>query len=208
MKKQAILGLLVSVMSLSAFAERVRMVDVPMDEDIATVDGKQQVVTIKGPSDLNTQAILLKSVVDENKEVIRPAAIQIIGSDKNGGQTYSLALNSDLSLGVLDDVLYGQESTLSVNKAGSLVITLQNTSIGRDRYASEIVVAYRNGNFVVAGFKHNSYDTLDTKNGESCDFNLLTGQGIKNGKSVKLAKKSILFENLKDSVKLYSCSGL
>jgi len=208
MKKQAILGLLVSIMSLTAFAERVRMVDVPMDEDIVAVDGKQQVVTIKGPSDLNTQAILLKSVVDENNEVIRPAAIQIIGSDKNSGQTYSLALNSDLSLGVLDDVLYGQESTLSVNKTGSLVITLQNTAIGRDRYASEIVVAYRNGSFVVAGFKHKSYDTLDPEIGESCDFNLLTGQGIKDGKRVKLAKKTILFENLKDSEKLYSCSGL
>ena len=203
MKKQAILGLLVSIMSLSAFAERVPMVDVPTDEDIVVVDGKQQIVTIKGPSDLKeTKAVLLKAVSDEDFP-----AIHIIGT--NGVQNFFLGGNMKLSLTEQNQFNQGQETTLSTNEKGSLIVTLRNELSGPSRFKSDIYVAYRDGNFVVAGLKVWTADFASGAIKESnCEFNYLAGNAVVNGKAVKIKAKKVLFENLTDKSNIFSCKGL
>lgn len=85
---------------------------------------------------------------------------------------------------------WGSTPSLKITAAGSLQVVSQNQAIGRYRWSKTLTIAYRNGNFVVAGYTYDSYDTLDLSAGLSCDVNLLTGSGIKNKKKFRTAKQS------------------
>jgi len=82
-------------------------------------------------------------------------------------------------------VMWGQQPSLSVNDQGSLMIHTENTGIGRNAWNQKLTVAWRNEQFVVAGYTHDSYDRIDPDAVVNCDLNLLTGRGVKNGKAVK-----------------------
>ena len=83
------------------------------------------------------------------------------------------------------DGVFGQEPSLKTIGKSSIAIQSQNSAIGRDRWDQTLTVAYRNKQFVVAGYTYNHYDTLDPNAGGSCDYNALTGELQKNGKDVK-----------------------
>ena len=84
----------------------------------------------------------------------------------------------------------GTKPSLEQRKNGSLVVTSGNQAIGRNRWQQQLTIAYRNEQFVVAGYTYDAYDTLDQAYHFSCDINLLTGAGIKNQKHFKRAAKT------------------
>jgi hypothetical protein len=96
--------------------------------------------------------------------------------------------------------MFGTQPDLDVNARGSLLIYSQNDAIGRNRWRETITVAYREGQFVVAGYTYTSRDTLDLDNTMSCDVNLLTGQGVLNGEAFALEPERVSFAELEDRV--------
>ena len=94
---------------------------------------------------------------------------------------------------VWSGTMWGTTPSLTVTSAGSLQVISQNQAIGRNRWSQRLTIAYRNDNFVVAGYTYESYDTLDPDAELVCDVNLLTGKGIKNKK---------IFSNPRQTIKL------
>lgn len=80
--------------------------------------------------------------------------------------------------------MWGQLPSLETNGKGSLLIKSANDSIGRDRWSQTLTIVYRNKQFLIGGIAYEARDTLDPKAGGSCDLNLLTGKGVRNGKPV------------------------
>ncbi|MBL0371262.1 hypothetical protein JJB09_04400 [Rhizobium sp. KVB221] len=76
------------------------------------------------------------------------------------------------------DTFFGQEPSLKALPNGSIQVTTRNDTIGRDRWSQTLTLAYRNTDFVVAGFTYSYYDTLDLNSSGDCDLNVLTGKGI------------------------------
>lgn len=72
----------------------------------------------------------------------------------------------------------GQEPSLSVNASGSVLVTSQNESVGRNRWVQTLTIAYRSGAYRVAGYTYGYYDTLDLQATGSCDLNLLNAKGF------------------------------
>jgi hypothetical protein len=74
----------------------------------------------------------------------------------------------------------GQEPELKAMPNGSIQVITHNDAIGRDRWSQTLTIAYRNTDFIVAGFTYTYYDTLDPDSNGDCDLNVLTGKGIAN----------------------------
>lgn len=83
--------------------------------------------------------------------------------------------------------MFGTVPELQLSKSGALQVHSQNSAVGRDRWERTLTLAYRDKSVIVAGITASSYDTLDPKNGGSCDVNLLTGKG-KAGKAAVTVK--------------------
>jgi hypothetical protein len=96
------------------------------------------------------------------------------------------------------DGIFGQEPSIKAAGKSSIAIRSQNSAIGRDRWDQTITLAYRNSQFVVAGYTYNHYDTLDPEAGGSCDYNALTGKLQKDGKDVKAVAQTIAIEQWND----------
>ena len=73
--------------------------------------------------------------------------------------------------------LWGQQPELSLNGAGSLIVTSMNEGCCRTRWNQKLTIAFRNGQFVVAGYTHTDRDTLELENYGTCDVNFLAGKG-------------------------------
>ncbi|MCF3642017.1 hypothetical protein LXM94_18790 [Rhizobium sp. TRM95111] len=106
-------------------------------------------------------------------------------------------------------VLYGQEPELAVLANGSLGIVTKNDSIGRDRWRQTLTVAYRNFDFVVAGYTFSAYDTIaedDTGNrSRDCDLNVLTGKGKADGRPIAASPGFVLLKDWKDEIGRKAC---
>jgi len=101
--------------------------------------------------------------------------------------------------------MFGTQPSLDVNARGSLLIHSQNDAIGRNRWRETITVAYREGQFVVAGYTYTSRDTLDLDNTTSCDMNFLTGQWLRNGEQqLSFAPAGVSFADYYEQTQL-SC---
>lgn len=97
-----------------------------------------------------------------------------------------------------DVIMAGRAPSIAALPNGSILITSHNDSIGRDRWEQKLTVAYRNFDFVVAGYTYSSYDTLDLDNTTDCDFNVLTGKGKSNGKPVAIKGEIVLLKDWSD----------
>ncbi|MEK1929766.1 MAG: FG-GAP repeat protein, partial [Pararhizobium sp.] len=97
-----------------------------------------------------------------------------------------------------DMIVAGRAPSIEGLPSGSILITSHNDSIGRDRWEQKLTIAYRNFDFVVAGYTYTSYDTLDLDNTTDCDFNVLTGKGKLNGKPVAVAGEMIFLKDWND----------
>ena len=77
----------------------------------------------------------------------------------------------------------GDIPSLRVNDKGSLVIASSHEGSGRTKTEQHLIVAYRNGDYVVAGFDYSMHDSLDPNQGGSCEINFLSGKAVRNGKA-------------------------
>jgi hypothetical protein len=112
------------------------------------------------------------------------------------------------------DGVVGQEPELKALPNGSLQVITKNGAIGRDRWNQTLTLAYRNTDFIVAGFTYSYYDTLDEANNGDCDLNVLTGKGVANvpdGKggskkiAIALAPQFIPFKDWPDDGGMKAC---
>ncbi|TYC56297.1 hypothetical protein FMN50_10255 [Rhodobacterales bacterium] len=87
--------------------------------------------------------------------------------------------------------MYGQEPWLDATEKGSVKVFSENSAVGRNRWEQVLTIAYRNDEFVVAGFTYTYYDTLDPDANGKCDVNLLTGKGDLNGKAIRSSVKAV-----------------
>ncbi len=71
----------------------------------------------------------------------------------------------------------GQIPSLQLAPNGSVQIVSGNDAIGRDRWNLTLTIAFREGEYRVAGYTYAYWDTLDLANNLVCDVNLLSGKG-------------------------------
>lgn len=117
----------------------------------------------------------------------------------NDGDTERLKLKTVASNKVWGNLtMAGQAPSITALPNGSILITSHNDAIGRDRWEQKLTIAYRNFEFVVAGYTYTSYDTLDPDNTSDCDFNVLTGKGKRDGKPVAVAGQMIFLKDWND----------
>lgn len=192
--KTLLTSLVLSLLSIASWAsEEVAMVDVPIEEQVV------QSIEFAGKPGAKAQAALIK--MDDSAEI----SVLITHQYAQDSRHFVAVDNS--KLGIYATEIAGNETVLSVNGAGSLEINQQNSALGRDRWERTITVAYRNGKYVLAGFTFSYRDTLNPASTGHCDYNLMSGRGLFNGKKVQLKTKNIDFESLEDSEKLYNCQG-
>lgn len=96
--------------------------------------------------------------------------------------------------------MFGQEPELAALANGSFTLTTKNDAVGRGRWRQSLTVAYRNFDFIVAGYTYSSYDTLDPNSGSECDLNVLTGKGKSNGGPVAGKAQFVLLKDWKDDI--------
>lgn len=96
--------------------------------------------------------------------------------------------------------MFGQEPELAALANGSFTLTTKNNSVGRGRWRQSLTVAYRNFDFIVAGYTYSSYDTLDPNGGSECDLNVLTGKGKSSGQPVAGKAQFVLLKDWKDDI--------
>lgn len=117
----------------------------------------------------------------------------------NDGHTDRLKLKTVVLNKVWGDLIMAARApSITALDNGSILITTHNDSVGRDRWEQKLTVAYRNFDFVVAGYTYTSYDTLDLDNTTDCDFNVLTGKGKSNGKPVATKGEIVLLKDWSD----------
>ena len=138
--------------------------------------------------DMNGDGSMDRAVLVNNPDETSVDLLIYLGED--AAHKMKLALNKPEI--AWTGAMWGQLPSLESNNKDSLLIKSENSAIGRDRWSQKLTVAYRNNEFVLAGYTYDSYDTLDPKAGKSCDVNLLTGKGKKNAKAITVAKKSPL----------------
>ena len=102
--------------------------------------------------------------------------------------------------------MYGQEPEVAALANGSFTITTKNDSVGRDRWRQSLTVAYRNFDFIVAGYTYSSYDTLDPNGGSECDLNVLTGKGKTHRGLVAGKAQFVLLKDWKDGIARSICA--
>jgi len=101
--------------------------------------------------------------------------------------------------------MYGQEPEVAALANGSFTITTKNDSVGRDRWRQSLTIAYRNFDFIVAGYTYSAYDTLDPDANAECDLNVLTGKGKTSGGPVSGQAQFALLKDWKDETARSIC---
>ena len=104
-----------------------------------------------------------------------------------------------LMLSVPDKVwggrFHGHEPSIKALENGSIAITTQNSSIGREHWKHTLSLAWRNDRFLVAGLTFSFHDTSQEEHVSLiCDLNLLTGKGIVNGRPTTFVPLSLTLD--------------
>lgn len=155
---------------------------------------------------ISTDQIFSVTTGDWNKDQVQDAVIMIETKEQDFDVLFYLT-DEEQRLKLHDRVnamvwgsttMFGQEPSVSTRENGSLLITSQNSSIGRNRWEERLTIVYRESRFVVAGFSYNHYDTLDPDASGFCDLNLLTGKGIVDDKAMQFDTKPISVASFAD----------
>lgn len=67
---------------------------------------------------------------------------------------------------------------ISLNGAKSIVVESSHIGIGRHKYEAQTIVAFRQGQMRVIGYRISNWDSLDPDAASSCDVNFNTGRAI------------------------------
>ena len=96
---------------------------------------------------------------------------------------------------------------LTRNAAGSLQIRHGN-EFGRGRWQRVLTIAYRAGAYRLVGFTFTERDSLVPDSGTSCDYNFITGQGVRDGRRFQFAPNMRLLANLSNqNLELHTCDN-
>lgn len=194
----ALAGLLFATLliSITTFA-RTRMVD-GIDPDTVV-----QALEMKGPAQYTTTAGLISDSSYTGDPRFGTHSLVIVESQ--GAANYLIVDTKSLSLEAQT------QPQLALNKSQSLLVTQNNEHYpSRNQWARTLTISYIQGKYVISGFTYSSYDKLDPKPKTTCDYNLLTGKGVLNGKSVRIRTKAISLEKpLAPSwdIKFYTCQS-
>jgi hypothetical protein len=139
--------------------------------------------------------------------ILRPP--QARGADDNGVYIYladpgegRMILKVAAPNLVPNSFIYAGESVaITSSQNGSIVVTAKNDTPGQRHYEIKLTVAYRNSDFLVAGYslKENVPHPLD------CDLNMLTGKGLINGKPFTGVTGAILLTEWSDDIGRQAC---
>ncbi|WP_411035351.1 FG-GAP repeat protein [Shinella sp. BYT-45] len=139
------------------------------------------------------------------------------GADDNGLYVYLAKPEANrltLALALPNSVwgnltMSGQEPELTALANGSFTLTTKNEAIGRERWRETLTIAYRNFDFIVAGYTYASYDTIAEDGGENstsdCDLNILTGKGKSNGQAVAGKPQFVLLRDWNNGIPRSTC---
>lgn len=85
-------------------------------------------------------------------------------------------------------------TSLSIKDNGSLYLTTGNEAFGSHRSMQSLTLSFRQGVWVVTGYTHGEYSANEPSQALTCDVNLLTGEGLLQGKSFKSAARAVPFK--------------
>ncbi len=144
--------------------------------------------------------------------LVRPAqdqgtaknAIYILFNDPLSGSMEVKALANDKVEG--DFIYVGNEATISALPNGSILVSTKNGAEGQRHYEQKLTLAYRNFQFVVAGYTFTRSDDNGVENFQSCDLNVLTGKGKRDDAPFSVAPRFTTIEDWNDEMGTQSCN--
>lgn len=168
-----------------------------------------------GPTHQPAKALLVNQIIDAaagdwNADGLRDLAILADSSDPDeeiGLYVYLRDADTEMLKQVValpnrfwgrthaEGGMFGQSASITALGNGSIAIETQNTGVGRSAWQSKVSVAFRNGQFIVAGYTHSEYDKLQQEKPLDCDLNLLSGKGTVNKKPVTFTPMSLKIED-------------
>lgn len=160
------------------------------------------IAQIKMPPHIHPEDLVGFLMEDFNGDGMLDKAILVQGAEDVDLYIYVSSDEGKLELAVYNagivwsGMMYGTTPSLVQHpETKSILLEAGNQAVGRGRWMQTLTISYRDKEFVVSGFTHESYDTLDPKNTHSCDYNLLTGKALVDDKPMKLIKKHILLQD-------------
>jgi hypothetical protein len=80
-------------------------------------------------------------------------------------------------------------ASLELLENGSFKVIIDHSGAGRSASLREYTISYREEKFLVSEITVSEYDRIDPEIGGSCDISLLTGEGERNSKPIKIKGK-------------------
>ena len=99
----------------------------------------------------------------------------------------------------------GQQPEITILENRSIKIHTENMAFGRSHWERTYTLSWRGGRLLVAGFTYAFNDTIEHGQSGSCDLDLLTGQGIRNGRKLALSGQRIDLAEWDDSIGMSAC---
>jgi hypothetical protein len=84
-----------------------------------------------------------------------------------------------------------ERATITRAANGSVLLNTSHVGVGRGPHEQTLTIAYRNGIYQVVGLTRANWDRIEPDTSTRCDLNLLTGQGIVNGRPVRRALRAV-----------------
>jgi hypothetical protein len=132
-------------------------------------------------------------------------AIYILLSNPLAGSMEVATLAKDKVEG--DFIYVGNEATISARPNGSILVSTKNGAEGQRHYEQKLTLAYRNFQFVVAGYTFTRSDDNGVENFMSCDLNVLTGKGKRDGAEFSVAPQFTTIEDWNDDMGTAACNS-
>ncbi|WEZ83774.1 hypothetical protein P6U16_03015 [Rhizobium sp. 32-5/1] len=132
-------------------------------------------------------------------------AIYILLGDPLAGSMEVKTLAKDKVEG--DFIYVGNEATISARPNGSILVSTKNGAEGQRHYEQKLTLAYRNFQFVVAGYTFTRSDDNGVETFMSCDLNVLTGKGERDGAAFSVVPQFTTIEDWNDDMGTAACNS-
>ncbi|OJG00236.1 hypothetical protein [Pararhizobium antarcticum] len=132
-------------------------------------------------------------------------AIYILLSDPLLGSMQVQTLARDKVEG--DFIHVGNDAVISALPNGSILVTTRNGAEGQRHYEQKLTLAYRNFQFVVAGYTFTRSDDNGVETFDACDLNVLTGKGKRDGIAFSVAPVFTTIEEWNDAMGTAACNS-
>lgn len=147
--------------------------------------------------DLNDDGELDRAVLVQNEDRDAADLLLYLSHVRRGRSTLELELTAKVV--AYSGELLGQLASLAVSPRGSLLLVhgyqlppaVNAGQLDDRRWSETVTVVYREKRFLVVGFTHTGVDPRQAGKPVSCDLNLLTGNGQRDGKPIKVQRKPV-----------------